>query len=485
MNDNPTNTPANNATNNATPLDEELVAYLDGELDAEGVRRIEALLASDPEVRRRVQSLERTWDMLDELDAAPVGEPFTQTTLEMVAVAARQDAEQSRAEAPRRRRRLLLAVGGGLLAAAAVGFCAVALHDPDRQLLQDLPVLEHLDEYHQIGSTEFLHRLSKEGLFSKDAAEPGKEAAADDKSAVSRRQRVENMSLDEKEQLLHAEDHFTALAAAEQQRLRRLHDDIENDPDSKRLRAIMHGYYEWLKTLSPLSWGELPDMGPDERIAWVKKRLQEEQRERGRQFDAKDMAALRDWMDGCALRHEADFLKSMPTEKDRKQFLAADKSFQRQMVVGYLWWRWQPSNSGKLPPMMTNEDMASLLAMLSPDVRKQLEKKNPGEQWRLVTSRMHQGFRRAFEDRRLRGPLSQSDDEQLAEFFEKRLSDEERDRLLSMPGEQMQRELQRLFQMRNRPLEGPGRRGRWPGDPERPAPGGPGPMRPLPPPMAN
>ena len=95
------------------PLDEELVAYLDGELDAESGRRIEALLASDAAVRRRLQSLERTWDLLDELDAAPLGEPFTQTTLEMVAVAARQEIEKSRAEAPRRRRRWLLAVGGG------------------------------------------------------------------------------------------------------------------------------------------------------------------------------------------------------------------------------------------------------------------------------------------------------------------------------------------------------------------------------------
>ena len=81
MNDNP--------PNNGDAAGRELVAYLDGELDAESGRRIEALLASDPEVRRRLQSLERTWDLLDELDAAPVGEPFTQTTLEMVAIAAR------------------------------------------------------------------------------------------------------------------------------------------------------------------------------------------------------------------------------------------------------------------------------------------------------------------------------------------------------------------------------------------------------------
>ena len=118
---------SNDPSNTGSALDEQLVAYLDGELDAESGRRIEALLASDAEVRRRLQSLERTWDLLDELDAAPVGEPFTQTTLEMVAVAAHEDVERERAEAPRRRRRRLLATGGGLLAAAAAGFLAVVL----------------------------------------------------------------------------------------------------------------------------------------------------------------------------------------------------------------------------------------------------------------------------------------------------------------------------------------------------------------------
>ena len=41
--------------------------------------------------------------------------------------------------------------------------------------------------------------------------------------ATSRRQQVESMSLDQKEQLLRAEDKFAGLAPAEQQRLRRLH----------------------------------------------------------------------------------------------------------------------------------------------------------------------------------------------------------------------------------------------------------------------
>ena len=249
MSDDPSNT--------ATPLDEQLVAYLDGELDAEGSRRIEDLLASDPEVRRRLQSLERTWDMLDELDAAPVGEPFTQTTLEMVAVAAREDVERSQAEAPRRRRRRLLAVGGGLLAAAAVGFLAVvaAVPDPNRQLLQDLPVLENFDEYRQVESIEFLHSSATRGCFPADGTPIGRNGAAADvaRHAVPRRRRVESMGLGEKEQLLRIEERFIGLAPEEQQRLRRLHEELQTDPDAQRLRPIMHRYCEWLKTLSSYS----------------------------------------------------------------------------------------------------------------------------------------------------------------------------------------------------------------------------------------
>ena len=477
MNDNP----PNDVINGAAPLDEELVAYLDGELDAEGARRIEALLASDPAVRHRLQSLERTWDLLDELDAAPLGEPFTQTTLEMVAIAARQEIEQSRAEAPRRRRRWLLAVGASLLAAAAAGFAVVAMHDPDRQLLTDLPLLENLDEYRQVGSIEFLHRLRDEKLFVKGAAELPKEPAADE-NVTSRREQIEAMSLDQKERLVRAEDKFAGLAPAEQQRLRRLAEDMRNDSDSDRLRAIMHSYYEWLKLLPSLTWENLTEGKTDERIASVKKRLKEErQREGGWQPDANDMAALRNWMDECATRHEADFVKSLPSDRERKQFSDRDKATRHQMVLRFLQWQWQLPSPGKLPPLMTGDDLARLRDKLSPDARKHLENTKPLQQWRVAAAWMRQGFRRAFEERRIHGPLSQNEDERLIEFFEKGLTDEQRDRLLAMPGEEMQWELQRLFMMRNRPLDGPGRRNRRPGDPEWPGPGWPGPGWPGPP----
>ena len=49
-------------------LREELVAYLDGELDSEQSRKIERRKAVEPNARRMMQELDRTWHMLDALD---------------------------------------------------------------------------------------------------------------------------------------------------------------------------------------------------------------------------------------------------------------------------------------------------------------------------------------------------------------------------------------------------------------------------------
>ena len=169
MTDDPVNTDTG-ATQ--TPLEEELVAYLDGELDDPSSRRIEQLLAADPKVRGTLQGLDRTWHLLDELDRASPDEGFTRTTLEMVAVAAEGDVSMQQTEVPRRRRRRWLIGGCALLAAAAAGFLAVAplRPDPNRRLLEDLPILENLDQYRQADSIQFLRLLDREGLFSEEAS---------------------------------------------------------------------------------------------------------------------------------------------------------------------------------------------------------------------------------------------------------------------------------------------------------------------------
>jgi len=161
------------AASQSDKLDEELVAYLDGELDAPSVAHIEQLLASDAKVRQQVARLENAWEMLDSLDRASVDEAFTHTTLEMAVASASEEIRQQQAEIPRRRRLQWLAGSAGVLAAGAAGFVAVWLlaPRPNEQLLRDLPVLENLDQYRQIDNIEFLRTLQREGLFAQQEAD--------------------------------------------------------------------------------------------------------------------------------------------------------------------------------------------------------------------------------------------------------------------------------------------------------------------------
>lgn len=152
-------------------FEERLVAYLDGELDPQAAQEVEALIATDATARRTLERLDRTWRLLDGLDRHEVDEQFTQSTLEMVAVAAEQDVQRQREEVPRRRRRRRLLGLLGALAAGFLAFLAVAAFrpDPNRRLLEDLPAIEDLDEYRQIDDVEFLRELRDKGLFVRGA----------------------------------------------------------------------------------------------------------------------------------------------------------------------------------------------------------------------------------------------------------------------------------------------------------------------------
>src|SRR5437763_1379521 len=186
-------------------LDEELVAYLDGQLDPESARQVEQRLASEEPARRRLQQLAQSWDMLDQLPHAMADETFTRSTVQMVAVAAEQELTAQQAVEPQRRRRRWLFAAALALLAGSCGFVAVAKlwTDPNEQLLRDLSTIENVEAYHQVGDIDFLHKLNDEGLFSDDASDliaakpPG---AADAEESRAGKEPPPSSSLDTPEQ---------------------------------------------------------------------------------------------------------------------------------------------------------------------------------------------------------------------------------------------------------------------------------------------
>jgi anti-sigma factor RsiW len=65
-------------------LDEQLTAYLDGELSADESLAVERSLVHDERMRLRMVELRRAYEMLDEIPETPHSQRFTKSTLELV-----------------------------------------------------------------------------------------------------------------------------------------------------------------------------------------------------------------------------------------------------------------------------------------------------------------------------------------------------------------------------------------------------------------
>ena len=160
------------------PFTEKLVAYLDGELSEAAARDVEQELASDPAVRAEVEQLNRAWELLDLLPRASASSEFSSRTIATLktadlttdfdavpdgAVTIALNNQQPSASSAK----LLTVWGICLLLVAVLSFwggrqAQQAAPDP---LLDDLPLMENLDLYREVGDVEFLRDFQRKGPF--------------------------------------------------------------------------------------------------------------------------------------------------------------------------------------------------------------------------------------------------------------------------------------------------------------------------------
>lgn len=151
---------------------ENLVAYLDGELDDDEAAKVERLLAENPEAREAAELLSRTMALLDELPHVSTSQDFTARTLSAIQVVrAEETPAKSRFErwsGPVRRTVVLCAVVVALGAAGLVGYFSTTrwIPDPAEQLIRDLPLIENVDKYSEVDDIAFLRALEKSELFN-------------------------------------------------------------------------------------------------------------------------------------------------------------------------------------------------------------------------------------------------------------------------------------------------------------------------------
>jgi hypothetical protein len=342
---------------NLEGLDEELVAYLDGELEPQAAQRIENVLAADAQARERLSQLASSWDLLDQLPRATVDDLFTRTTVEMVALAAEDEIKKTVAAEPARRRMRL--VGGGIaaLVAVVVGFVAVALALPDHNedLLRDLPVVRDLDLYIAVGDINLLKLFQENRLFTEDPQAAAQNVATSEKSTShvsslslpipdsigDRRGWIEGLSAADKTELRRNFDKFSAKPEAEQQSLRKLDAQLRADPQAADLHHIMLRYQDWRNnSLQPTDRADLDEKTPKERVADIKQKQQDREQRAltrlamppggppggpGMSKGQDNVRPIVGWLQKYALNHEQEILDQLPDDlkeqsaKNKKQ----------------------------------------------------------------------------------------------------------------------------------------------------------------------
>lgn len=147
------------------------VAYLDGELEEADAQQIEKTLAQSEVARHEIESLAKTWEMLDHLPKAEATEEFTRRTMATATMANEKsrDITEHPAFIKARSGAIWVGWGAGLLISTAIGYAITAsvVPNPMDDLIEDFPVIENFDRYQEIGNVDFLQRLEKQPAWRK------------------------------------------------------------------------------------------------------------------------------------------------------------------------------------------------------------------------------------------------------------------------------------------------------------------------------
>ena len=165
---------------------EELVAYLDGELDPKAAESVATRLSLDPKLRADADALQRAWDILDVLPKPQPSAAFTTRTVsQVIPVPPGQSGTQMLAPSgpaavtmtalPPARPGVGFWLGSILLILVAglagyVGHRAVTPPPrPAEPPLEDVPLMKNLRLYRTVDDLDYLKKLDSPELFGEEA----------------------------------------------------------------------------------------------------------------------------------------------------------------------------------------------------------------------------------------------------------------------------------------------------------------------------
>ncbi|NOY41413.1 MAG: hypothetical protein GXP26_06205 [Planctomycetes bacterium] len=450
---------------------EQIVAYLDGELSPVDSARVEQQLAADDDFRQELQSIDRAWAALDKLPSTVVDDSFLQTTMGLVVDSARREvAEKTQILPVLKRNRWLSKVLLGI-AATLLGVLVFRLvwSNPNRLLLADLPVIYQLDIYSQFEKTSFLRMLDKavqdDWPLSQEEFAGQEEQLKLVSAPASQREWLEGITDDQRVALRADFNRFRGLPEKEQERLRSLHQEIESAEDGEELRQTTIRYEQWLNNLAASEQYSLREMPATARARRVAKLVHEKAKDDALNLSPAQLKQFWEKMQPRMDELEKRAIANLP-ERQRERYQNATGGDSRRKL---LWL------TRLTPGQMKEHFFPVVLDALPSDAREQFLLLPPDEKkerlfgwWRQIQMLRHNHWKMPERDRR--GEALQKE---LEEFFVEELDPGKKERLLALPHDQMQRQLERMYRgvPSHRGRGGPHDRAGPPEHDRRPPPG--------------
>lgn len=308
-------------------LDEQLTAYLDGELSSDESKELEQKLTHDESLRMRLAELRKSFELLDELPETPYDQRFTQSTIEHVVRDMRgvpsTDVQPAVPPKPmpwfKRNSRFL----AGLLSAATIAMVA-ALYmrsTESNHQLKELGIVSNLSGWRDVNDIDIAIELSKETFvvecLKEHLADLFVETPPDDLS--ERVDWVTSMSTDQQNNLKSDRDAYLRMNAESRIRFETIQKKIEERPDSRQVQDTIRVVGLLMDTLPNSERRDLNGLKGQTRLQYLKSQMYFYAAKHYfiHKLSSQDSDAIKDWWDKFLepelLKHVPDFMRrSLP-----------------------------------------------------------------------------------------------------------------------------------------------------------------------------
>ncbi len=289
-------------------VDEQLVAYLDGELAPEDLRELEKRLGAEPALRARLRELQNGWEMLDELPQATSSGSLLETTIRMAAVNGDMATKAVDNQSKKRNVVRVIYVSAAGLACFLIGLAAMRVREQMRyqRQLEDLSIAMHLHAYLHASDLALMRNLAgmaqwqEANEIADTLGEWNFELAhqIDETPTESRETLLVSLPIEDQKTISANWERFEKISPKDKQTVIDVARMVSSQADSQDLIKTMDRFAAWRESLPAVERDLFANGTAAQReklvMTALKRTTQNWMRERGRELSDEDLETIYD-----------------------------------------------------------------------------------------------------------------------------------------------------------------------------------------------